>query len=179
MPLLVFGPLFGSCLCHRGGAGGGGPAGKKNANKNSLSFTLEPPSSSMVSALILLAATAPAWALNNGLAQKPGLGWNSDYCTACKKMDGTPLGPLSGFQNEAFIKHIADFINASGLQALGYTNGAPRFLPLPCRVCCRCVLPSNPPFPLPFSELRLPLEPAHSRCKWRPAARPRAMAFRL
>ena len=29
---------------------------------------------------------------------------------------------VAGFQNEAFIKHISDFINASGLQALGYTN---------------------------------------------------------
>lgn len=26
----------------------------------------------------------------------------------------------TGFENEAFIAHIADFINASGLQALGY-----------------------------------------------------------
>jgi alpha-galactosidase len=29
---------------------------------------------------------------------------------------------VTGFQNEAFIKHIADFVNSSGLQALGFSN---------------------------------------------------------
>jgi alpha-galactosidase len=76
--------------------------------------------------MLLLAyfAVAAVRAIDNGLAARPGLGWNSDYCTLCSHVDGAGrLRPgVSGFQNEAFIKHIADFLNASGLQALGYTN---------------------------------------------------------
>lgn len=69
-------------------------------------------------------ALIPAAALNNGLASKPGLGWNSDYCTACVHLDafGRLKPGYTGFQNEAFIRHIADYVNASGLQALGYHN---------------------------------------------------------
>jgi len=62
--------------------------------------------------------------LDNGLAARPGLGWNSDYCTACVHESAFPTSAFryTGFQNEVFIKHIADFLNASGLQALGYEN---------------------------------------------------------
>lgn len=65
-------------------------------------------------------------ALDNGLAARPGLGWNSDYCTSCVSSSSSSADsssyPLRGFENEAFIKHIAQYINSSGLQALGYTN---------------------------------------------------------
>ena len=72
-----------------------------------------------MSRVLLLACALPlAAALNNGLASKPGLGWNSDYCTKC--VASASSKNLGGFQNEAFIRHISDFINASGLQALGY-----------------------------------------------------------
>ena len=101
---------------------------------------------------VIACIVATAVALDNGLAARPGLGWNSDvrfleapfsrwrragahglspppfpntqYCTDCSHVDAAGrLRPgVAGFQNEAFIKHIADFINASGLQALGYTN---------------------------------------------------------
>lgn len=62
-----------------------------------------------------------AAAVNNGLAQTPGLGWNSDYCTQCTKDSVDEHGRFNatGFENEAFIKHIAAFINTTGLQALG------------------------------------------------------------
>lgn len=73
-------------------------------------------------ALLYALAAAPAHALDNGLAAKPGLGWNSDYCTECSHVDasGHLRAGATGFENEAFIAHIADYINASGLQALGY-----------------------------------------------------------
>ena len=54
--------------------------------------------------------------LDNGLASTPGLGWNSDYCTACVG------GREGGFQNEKFVQHIADYLNTSGLAKLGYVN---------------------------------------------------------
>ena len=59
---------------------------------------------------------ALATALNNGKGYLPGLGWNSDYCVGC-----AGEGKVGGFQNDGFIRHIADFINASGMQALGYS----------------------------------------------------------
>ena len=65
-----------------------------------------------------------AASIDNGLAQRPGLGWNSDYCINCQAADGTPVASssqLRGFENEAFFKHIADFLVSSGLAALGYT----------------------------------------------------------
>ena len=45
-------------------------------------------------------------------------------CTECSHVDerGRLRENATGFQNEAFIKHIADTLNASGLQALGYTT---------------------------------------------------------
>ena len=44
-------------------------------------------------------------------------------CTECSHVDerGRLRENATGFQNEGFIKHIADTLNASGLQALGYT----------------------------------------------------------
>ena len=54
-------------------------------------------------------------ALDNGLGKKPGLGWNSDYCTNCSHGS-------NGFQNEAFIKHIADSMVSMGFAKLGFTN---------------------------------------------------------
>jgi alpha-galactosidase len=74
--------------------------------------------------LLLFSFALCARSLDNGLAVRPGIGWNSDYCTACSHVDATGrLRPgVTGFQNEAFIKHIADFVNSSGLQALGYSN---------------------------------------------------------
>lgn len=63
-----------------------------------------------------------AAALDNGLGTRPGLGWNSDYCLNCESPTGSDLGPLRGFQNDAFVRHIADFLVSSGLAALGYVN---------------------------------------------------------
>jgi alpha-galactosidase len=58
-------------------------------------------------------ASAAVYALNNGLGRLPGLGWNSDYCTNCTKS-------ANGFQNEAFIEHIADALVSMGFQSLGF-----------------------------------------------------------
>jgi alpha-galactosidase len=54
-------------------------------------------------------------AIDNGLASKPGLGWNSDYKCCFSS-------PLKGYENEAYIKTIADFLVSSGLSDLGYVN---------------------------------------------------------
>jgi hypothetical protein len=72
----------------------------------------------LVSVLLL---PSPAAALNNGLGRTPGLGWNSDYCLNCvsPSSDGAPL---RGFQNDGFVRHIADFLVESGLAAMGYVN---------------------------------------------------------
>ena len=68
-------------------------------------------------------------ALRNGLGQLPGLGWNSDYCTNCSSSqdfanynlaNGFGVQGFNGPKTEEFIKHIADYFNSSGLQALGY-----------------------------------------------------------
>eukprot|EP00045_Choanoeca_perplexa_P013128 m.147065 g.147065 ORF g.147065 m.147065 type:complete len:541 (-) comp16248_c0_seq17:36-1658(-) len=64
-----------------------------------------------LSAYVLLPVLAAS--LNNGLGRLPGLGWNSDYCTNCSTAS-------NGFENEAFIKHIADTFVSMGLQNLGY-----------------------------------------------------------
>ena len=70
-------------------------------------------------ALALLCATPQA--IDNGLGQTPGLGWNSDYCIGCGS-GSAPVEPhtLNGYQNEAYVRSIADFIAASGLSKLGY-----------------------------------------------------------
>lgn len=53
-----------------------------------------------------------AVALDNGLGRTPGLGWNSDYCTNCSKSSLLAThGLLGGFENEAFIAHIANFMH--------------------------------------------------------------------
>eukprot|EP01043_Picozoa_sp_COSAG02_P026634 COSAG02_NODE_1540_length_12016_cov_20.828480_4_plen_612_part_00 len=57
-------------------------------------------------------------ALDNGLGQRPGMGWNWDYCTNCTPgVSAKARSPLSG---EVFVRHIARFLNASGLQSKGY-----------------------------------------------------------
>jgi alpha-galactosidase len=75
-------------------------------------------------ALLLGVLSSLVYAIDNGLGARPGLGWNSDYCTFCTRAskDNKLGGALTGFQNEAFIKHIATYLNTSGLAALGYTN---------------------------------------------------------
>ena len=62
-----------------------------------------------------MTAVTTVLALDNGVGYLPGLGWNSDYCTTC-----TSSNSVGGFQNDDFIRHIADFMNSSGMQALGY-----------------------------------------------------------
>jgi alpha-galactosidase len=52
--------------------------------------------------------------LDNGLGRTPGMGWNSDYCTNCTNP------AKNGFENEKFIKHIADAMVDMGFQKLGY-----------------------------------------------------------
>jgi hypothetical protein len=69
---------------------------------------------------VLAAALTSCQALNNGLGFTPGLGWNSDYCQNCQGAIADENGIIRGFQNEGFFKHIADFLNSSGMQALGY-----------------------------------------------------------
>eukprot|EP01049_Picozoa_sp_SAG25_P005467 SAG25_NODE_376_length_8856_cov_9.128354_3_plen_280_part_00 len=60
-----------------------------------------------------------AEALNNGVGRTPGMGWNWDYCTSgCTPgVSAKTRSPLAG---EVFVRHIARFLNASGLQAKGY-----------------------------------------------------------
>lgn len=86
-------------------------------------FYFRPPLTLALPITLLLTLLAccphPGHGLDNGLGRLPGLGWNSDYCANCSK-------DANGFQNEVFIKHIADFIHAAVLpcgktfQQLGY-----------------------------------------------------------
>jgi len=73
--------------------------------------------------LALSLSACLAFAIDNGLAQKPGLGWNSDYCQNCSggSAPARSSSPLRGFENEAFFKQTADFLVSSGLASLGYT----------------------------------------------------------
>ena len=80
-------------------------------------------------------------ALDNGLGQLPGLGWNSDYCTNCSgpiplhaSAPGIFGAGLRGHGGEAFVKHIADHMHtqkyptSSGsktLQELGFRYPSP------------------------------------------------------
>ena len=71
---------------------------------------------------VLHAAVSSHWeiatALDNGVGQRPGMGWNWDYCAKCTPgVSAKSRSPLSG---EVFVRHIARFLNASGLQAKGY-----------------------------------------------------------
>ncbi len=66
--------------------------------------------------MILLLTAASA--IDNGLGARPGLGWNSDYCIGCRAAGGALL---RGYQNEAYVRSIADFLVSSGLATLGYT----------------------------------------------------------
>ena len=73
--------------------------------------------------LFLLLSLLPAvLSINNGLGLTPGLGWNSDYKCCFQNVEGSLQGPLKGFENEAYIKSIADFLVSSGLSDLGYKN---------------------------------------------------------
>jgi alpha-galactosidase len=93
------------------------------------------PSPLLLPLLLLLLLAAAAFAIDNGLGKVPGIGWNSDYCMNCKGGDASlgglreestkesghlPPQPLRGFQNDAYIRSIAQFMNQSGLQAMGY-----------------------------------------------------------
>eukprot|EP01051_Picozoa_sp_SAG22_P031818 SAG22_NODE_13086_length_419_cov_1.221875_1_plen_77_part_10 len=67
-------------------------------------------------AAVISLATFPAprsFALDNGLGRRPGLGWNSDYCTNCSgPLFGDGLAARSrGYGDEVFVKHIADHIH--------------------------------------------------------------------
>mmetsp|Transcript_92221 Transcript_92221/g.246568 ORF Transcript_92221/g.246568 Transcript_92221/m.246568 type:complete len:577 (-) Transcript_92221:139-1869(-) len=53
----------------------------------------------------LLAVSPAVLALENGLGFRPGLGWNSDYCTNCTGPPGS-----NGFGGEVFVSHIATYI---------------------------------------------------------------------
>jgi alpha-galactosidase len=68
--------------------------------------------------LLLALLPTGALGLNNGLGRTPGLGWNSDYCIGCGAAGAQKV--LRGYQNEAYVRSIADFIHSSGLAALGY-----------------------------------------------------------
>jgi hypothetical protein len=79
------------------------------------------------SVALVCATTALCWqattALDNGVGQRPGMGWNWDYCTNCTPgVSAKERSPLGG---EVFVRHIALFLNASGLQAKGYKYVAP------------------------------------------------------
>ena len=79
----------------------------------------------LVRAALAVAGLASFFAasIDNGLALRPGLGWNSDYCLNCVTEDGAPVASssqLRGFENEAFFKHIGNFLVSSGLAQLGY-----------------------------------------------------------
>lgn len=72
--------------------------------------------STLISSVAVAASIAASAALDNGKGFLPGLGWNSDYCVGCAGQ-----ATLGGFQNDEFIRHIADYMNASGMLALGYS----------------------------------------------------------
>ena len=71
--------------------------------------------------LLTTAAVALTSALDNGLGQTPGMGWNSDYCTKCVKPAAAAAAGENGFQYDSFVRHIADTLVSSGLAAKGYT----------------------------------------------------------
>lgn len=72
--------------------------------------------------MIILLTLQRARPLDNGLGRTPGMGWNSDYCTRCVKpgSGGGSGSSSNGFGGENFVRHIAAYLNSSGLQALGY-----------------------------------------------------------
>jgi len=67
---------------------------------------------------VLLHLSTTARAINNGLGARPGLGWNSDYCIGCGAAATGAV--LRGYQNEVYVRGVADFLVSSGLAALGY-----------------------------------------------------------
>lgn len=73
----------------------------------------------LAAALLVLSR---AQAIDNGLGARPGIGWNSDYCSNCLGALVDERGVIRGLQNDAFVRHIADFLVSSGLAALGYVN---------------------------------------------------------
>lgn len=65
--------------------------------------------------LLLVGLQRTALSLNNSLGRTPGLGWNSDYCEV--NCSGPLLlrarsGAQPYAQNEAFVKHIADYMHS-------------------------------------------------------------------
>ena len=70
-------------------------------------------------ALLVALLSSSVLGLDNGLGKLPGMGWNSDYCTNCSSSDVNVNG-FHGPKTETFIRHIADYLNKSGLQKLGY-----------------------------------------------------------
>jgi alpha-galactosidase len=69
------------------------------------------------SCVLIVAWLAGVASLENGLGKLPGMGWNSDYCTNCSSSDANGF---NGPKTEKFIQHIAEYLNTSGLQKLGY-----------------------------------------------------------
>ena len=70
-------------------------------------------------AMFLLGA-ARVEGLDNNLGSTPGMGWNSDYCAGCSDPSNYGAsGTLSGFQNEAFVTHIADTLHNMALETSG------------------------------------------------------------
>jgi hypothetical protein len=73
--------------------------------------------------LLVLSSLSVCVALDNGLGKRPGLGWNSDYCTNCSG----PLHPLygyagvraTGYGDEVFVKHIADHMHTVKYKTIG------------------------------------------------------------
>lgn len=55
-------------------------------------------------ALTAAVALSGALALDNGIASRPGLGWNSDYCTGCSNPSS------NGFGGENFVAYIAEYM---------------------------------------------------------------------
>ena len=68
--------------------------------------------------VLLLGLQRTALTLNNSLGRTPGLGWNSDYCEVnCSGpllllREGDRSGAQPYAQNEAFVKHIADYMHS-------------------------------------------------------------------
>lgn len=75
----------------------------------------------LLQVLVLLSLSSAAFAIDNGLGLRPGAGWNSDYCIGCGGAGSAASSPLRGYQNENYVRSIADFIVSSGLAAMGYT----------------------------------------------------------
>jgi hypothetical protein len=108
--------------------------------------------STAVLLLAVMMMSAAIHALDNGLGARPGLGWNSDYCVNCSTASGGSSAMVTGFQNEEYIRSIADFLhahrlpNGRTLQELGYEYvNMVRF-----RTLTRCACPVSARTTAPF-----------------------------